>query len=293
MKGGLKSCALLAGALVLASCAFDYRLVDPAASAPQGGEDIQWRRYVSGIHLAEVSREDPPLRLYFARVDLTAPGLEVVTTPPNGEAPLETDGMRTTTFLRRADAALAINASQFRPVEQEEFAPKDVAGVAVFEGKQYSEDEGNQAVIAFHGDTAAIAEGLAQVEAHRADGVAPVGTAVAGRPIVLHEGRLRQFGPARHPRTAVGLDGAGETLFVLVAEGRMASRSIGLTLYEVGAWLRHLGAVDGLNLDGGGSSALVIRDGDGTPKRVNRTVHNPIFGSERVVANHLGFRVEE
>jgi exopolysaccharide biosynthesis protein len=66
-----------------------------------------------------------------------------------------------------------------------------------------------------------------------------------------------------------------------------------LTLYEVGAWLRHLGAVDGLNLDGGGSSALVIRGSDGTPERVNRTVHNPIFGSERVVANHLGVRVEE
>jgi exopolysaccharide biosynthesis protein len=201
--------------------------------------------------------------------------------------------MRTTTFLRRSGAALAINASQFRPVEQEEFAPKDVAGVAIFEGEQYSDDEGNQAVIAFHGDTATIAEGPAGVEARHSDGAAPVVTAVAGRPIVLEEGRVRQFGPARHPRTAVGVDGPGETLLVLVAEGRMASRSIGLTLYEVGAWLRHLGAVDGLNLDGGGSSALVIRGSDGTPERVNRTVHNPIFGSERVVANHLGVRVEE
>lgn len=280
--------------LLMASCAFDYRLVDPVASAPRGDEVIDWRPYAPGIELADVSRDDPPLRLYFARIDLAAPGLQVTTTPPNGGAPLDTAGMRTTTFLRRSGADLAVNASQFRPVEQQEFAPKDVAGVAVFESVQYSDDEGRQAVIAFRGNTAVIREDLPK---GAFDGASTrpgaIHTAVAGRPIVLEGGRLRKFGPARHPRTAAGVDDTGRVVYLLVAEGRMASRSIGLTLYEVGAWLRYLGSVDGLNLDGGGSSAMVIRDEGGAPRRVNRTVHNPIFGSERVVANHLGFRARE
>jgi exopolysaccharide biosynthesis protein len=72
----------------------------------------------------------------------------------------------------------------------------------------------------------------------------------------------------------------------------MATRALGLTLEEVAAWLRYLGASEGLNLDGGGSTTLVMRDPGDRVVRVNRTVDSPITGSERVVANHLGIRVD-
>ncbi len=268
------------------ACSIDYRFIGEGEAAPRGTETIDWEPYLPGIVLAEYRLEDPPQRLYFARVDLKRPDISVITTPPNGERPLEVDGMRTTTFLRRSGADLAVNASQFRPVEQDEFAPKDVAGVAVYEGRQYSPDEGAQDVIAFTGD------GRAVIGADIA-GIDGVRTAVAGRPIVLDDGAVRSFGPARHPRTGVGVSADGRTLYIVVAEGRMGSRSIGLTLSEVGLWLRLLGARDGLNLDGGGSSTLVVRDAAGEAVRVNRTVHNPILGNERVVANHLGIVVDE
>jgi hypothetical protein len=290
MTGDMQRIGLIVvAALVLVgtlACSIDYRFVGEGEAAPRGTETIDWDPYLPGIDLAEYRLEDPPQRLYFARVDLRRPEISVTTTPPNGERPLEVDGMRTTTFLRRSGADLALNASQFRPVEQEEFAPKDVAGVAVHEGRQYSPDEGAQDVIAFTGDGRAVI-------APDVTGVDDVRTAVAGRPIVLNDGAVRSFGPARHPRTGVGASPDGGTLYVVVAEGRMGSRSIGLTLSEVGLWLRLLGARDGLNLDGGGSSTLVVRDAAGEAVRVNRTVHNPILGNERVVANHLGIVVDE
>jgi exopolysaccharide biosynthesis protein len=61
----------------------------------------------------------------------------------------------------------------------------------------------------------------------------------------------------RHPRTAVGLsiDGA---LFVVVIYGREPLRSMGASVPEMANIMRSLGAVNALNLDGGGSSVMVV-----------------------------------
>jgi len=60
----------------------------------------------------------------------------------------------------------------------------------------------------------------------------------------------------RHPRTAVGVLGDGR-IVLFVADGRRPSHSLGMTLLELAAELRGLGAVEAMNLDGGGSSVLV------------------------------------
>lgn len=58
----------------------------------------------------------------------------------------------------------------------------------------------------------------------------------------------------RHPRAAVGVDGG--RVILLASDGR-ADGEAGLTLGELAELLAHLGAEDALNLDGGGSAALV------------------------------------
>lgn len=80
----------------------------------------------------------------------------------------------------------------------------------------------------------------------------------AGRDVLGEQSVRAEFGAARHPRTAVGWTAAGELLLVVV-DGRQPPYSAGMSLDEL-TWLFHrLGATDALNLDGGGSSALVIR----------------------------------
>lgn len=89
--------------------------------------------------------------------------------------------------------------------------------------------------------------------------------AVGGGPQLLAKGRLAGGGeglPAtlvehRHPRTAIGVLGDGRIL-LLVVDGRQPPHSLGMTIAELAMELQRLGAVEAMNLDGGGSSTMVV-----------------------------------
>ena len=90
--------------------------------------------------------------------------------------------------------------------------------------------------------------------------------AVSAGPMLLHNGSRRVtddeevfFGsaiPNVHPRTAAGRTADGR-LLLLVVDGRQPV-SRGVDLEQLAHIMEDLGAVDALNLDGGGSSALVV-----------------------------------
>jgi exopolysaccharide biosynthesis protein len=86
---------------------------------------------------------------------------------------------------------------------------------------------------------------------------------------------------AIHPRTAVGITGKQEALFVVV-DGRNAAYSNGIDYTELSLLLQALGAKDAINLDGGGSSTFIIRN----PNSHQLEVRNkPSDGSERPLSN--------
>lgn len=64
------------------------------------------------------------------------------------------------------------------------------------------------------------------------------------------------FAESRHPRTAAGVRADGRLLLVTV-DGRQPERSVGMTIAELAALLGELGAVEALNMDGGGSTTMV------------------------------------
>jgi exopolysaccharide biosynthesis protein len=64
------------------------------------------------------------------------------------------------------------------------------------------------------------------------------------------------FVAKRNPRTFAGIDRAGRTLLVTV-DGRSVDE-LGLSIPETADVARSLGMVDALNLDGGGSTAMVV-----------------------------------
>lgn len=63
-----------------------------------------------------------------------------------------------------------------------------------------------------------------------------------------------------NPRTAVGYADNGRRVLLVVFDGRQPGVSVGTTTRETAAFMRDLGASEALNLDGGGSTALVVRD---------------------------------
>ncbi len=62
---------------------------------------------------------------------------------------------------------------------------------------------------------------------------------------------------SRQPRTMAGLDARGRLLLVTV-DGRQSGGSEGFTLEEGAAFMRSLGALEAINLDGGGSTAMAV-----------------------------------
>jgi exopolysaccharide biosynthesis protein len=71
------------------------------------------------------------------------------------------------------------------------------------------------------------------------------------------ETMLPTFSTDRHPRTAIGALADGRALLVVV-DGRQPA-SVGMTLDELARLMIELGAVEAINLDGGGSSAMVVQ----------------------------------
>ena len=65
-----------------------------------------------------------------------------------------------------------------------------------------------------------------------------------------YEGFAAMLTDRRHPRSALGVLGDGR-IILLVVDGRRPSHSLGMTLLELTAELRRMGAVDAMNLDGG------------------------------------------
>jgi exopolysaccharide biosynthesis protein len=60
----------------------------------------------------------------------------------------------------------------------------------------------------------------------------------------------------RNPRTIAGVDAQGRTLLV-TADGRQTT-ALGLSIKESADVARSLGMVDAINLDGGGSTTMVV-----------------------------------
>jgi len=85
-------------------------------------------------------------------------------------------------------------------------------------------------------------------------------------------------------RTAAGRSADGRRLYLVALDGQ-AAVSGGLTVRELAVQLASMGAADGVNLDGGGSSTIVTR----LPGDNKVTVdNNPSGGAERPVANGIG-----
>jgi exopolysaccharide biosynthesis protein len=79
----------------------------------------------------------------------------------------------------------------------------------------------------------------------------------------------------------------------MVVDGRQNGYSEGVTFPELGELLISYGVYTGVNLDGGGSSTLVIKGADGKPRVLNSPIDLNVPGKERAVGNHLGLYIKK
>jgi exopolysaccharide biosynthesis protein len=196
-------------------------------------------------------------------------------------------------FVRDYGCVAGINANPFDKVSARVGEPRSIAGITVAGGfLAAAPDPRYDALVLYEDGSAAI---VSQGDLDEA-ALAGARNAVGGFFVVLRDGapaqRLQdQAGEAapRHPRSAAGLSADGRTLDLLAVDGRRHG-SVGATERELAVLLQRLGADDGLNFDGGGSTALALRYSDGTIRPVNTPIHGLIPGKERAVATCLGIR---
>ena len=278
---------------LLVACLVVSAVASPAGAkeAPLDWPDVLvWRRPFVGVESTDVVLTQPrPLRLHAVRVDLNAEGVSVCTDDDNGDRPEETDGLRTSSFLTQKGCQVAINGAPFWPGRKDEGMPQNVVGLVVSNGVLVSpvDAEPARAALVFRSGVASIESPPIVLEG--------VDTAVGGFGVVLRGGepvRDETSPPdvldGRHPRSAIGLADEGRTLLLVAVDGRQEGYSEGVDLAELGTLLSRLGADDGLNLDGGGTTTLVMADSAGQARQVNRPIDGGNPGQERVSASHLG-----
>ena len=161
---------------------------------------------------------------------------------------------------------------------------------------------GATAVLAAYGTTSARLDSITRctsgVRVHHAftPNRGPLTMVIGGWPRVVQDGKniggiadslegtFPRFSETRHPRSAIGFSRDSATVFLVAVDGRQESAD-GMSLTELGDFLLSIGVYQGMNFDGGGSTALVI---DG--KLANKPSDQ---AGERAVGNAILVRVRK
>jgi hypothetical protein len=244
-----------------------------------------------GVNYQREVRNSPrPMVIHVVTVDLRAPGIRLLVTPGDPKAERSLKARTTSRFLVEYGVQVAINGSGFTPWYSNNllsYYPHsgdtvEPIGFAASQGTVYSENSEDQPVL-YLSRTNQARFGLQTGKIYNA---------ISGNAMIVQDGRVRpDLEGKTDPRTAIGLDKRGRNLVIIVVDGRQPGYSEGATLEELASIMVEHGVYTGMNLDGGGSSTLVVERG-GRPAVLNSPINNGIPGRERPVGNHLGIFAE-
>lgn len=254
--------------------------------------------HARGTNAPDASNPDRTV-VNVARVDLTDPDIRLKPTPRiatgYNDGFRETGGMTVSRYLQTQKAQLAINANFFDQGQYylPEGTPMDLGGLSIREGEVVSSQDSavDSSVIAFDSSnrpsviytnwpaqsTAGVFTAVAGVYPVVVKG-ANVAHSYANLPGNLHDAQ---------PRTLYGISADRRYLYLMTIDGRQPGYSVGALDYESANWMLAVGAADAINMDGGGSTTLVIENSLGLPERLNSSSAVADSGKERTVGSHL------
>lgn len=165
----------------------------------------------------------------------------------------------TSTTCKAEDALVGINASYFGTTSSGfvRIDGKDVCAGTKYADNRYYQNNG---VFVLNSNVA----GIKAVENNAAAAKLPDENIQCCGPLLILNDVDQQQADVdhcniEHPRTVVGVTADGRVLFVTV-DGRFDNKAIGMSTTMLQELMRLLGATHALNLDGGGSSTMYIKD---------------------------------
>lgn len=283
--------------------AFLLVVVCAAALSVHASETVSYPFF--GItHTDRTDSVPRPLRIHVITIDLNNPHVGFLMTPQSG--PRDTLIQTTRQFLVARSAQLAVNAHFFTPFPDDGSGTTWLISLAASsatngpEGHAYAPFERNLGG-AFQNDLPAVnidANNVATLVYQAAGDVTGYATdppvvlynAVSGNEQLLRDGIIvsgtTSFDTTLNPRTAIGL-APGNKLVLLTVDGRQSGVSEGVTTAELAGLLHEdYGVTDAINLDGGGSTTLVMADPVARVVNVPVGVNN-VPNSERSVGSSL------
>jgi hypothetical protein len=247
----------------------------------------------SGVtYIRDVRQQPAAMIVYIVKIDLTNPNIHFLVTPGELSDNRQLPARTTSQFLTEFHLQVAINGDYFTPWHSYsifDYYPHVgdfviTSGFASSQGKIYSKgSEGHPTLYISKDNMVSFSKSESDIY-----------NAVSGNVILVQEGKSTvenltdPYHTDRHPRTAVGLTQDGKTLLLILVDGRQPNYSEGASMIEMSSVAIQYGAYTALNLDGGGSSTLVMENSSGAPLVLNSPIDNYIPGRERPVANHLG-----
>ncbi len=250
------------------------------------------QRLFAGItYSRRVAISPRPMIIHIITIDAREAGVKFLVTPPDDKAGSFPLRARTTTeFMQDYGVQIAINGDGFSPWwshSPADYYPHDgdpvhPRGFTASRGRVYWTTDANLPTLY-----------LSTRNYPSFDAPAKPYNAVSGDPMLVAGGSPIPDldNNELHPRTAIGYSRNGRYLYLVVVDGRQPFYSEGITLKELADLMVSLGAQYAMNLDGGGSSTMVVQGPDGQPKVVNSPIDNYIPGRERPIADHLGVYV--
>jgi len=271
-------------------CAVSY-LNDLGTNAPQQ----LTQKIFSGVTYYRKEMESPrKMVAHVLAIDTRVDGLKCLVTPPSHESGTMCT-RKTSKFLEEFGLQVAVNGDGFKYLDQDTYDPSQycpnggepvkVNSYAASRGTVYSQRWPGRPIMYINKNNDVTFN----------DPSGAIYNAVSGDRMLVEKGKVvdNLESQSVEPRTAAGTNQNGRWLFLVVIDGRQTGYSEGATFPELANFLLSLGVYAGLNLDGGGSSAMVIEGELGGPFVLNSPIEGMIPGNESAVSNHLGFWVKK
>jgi|GEM_PF-1336650 len=241
-------------------------------------------------YVRDVRKTPRKLMIHVIAIDLNVSKATFLVTPPSGGSAAPLCTRTTAKFLKEFGVQIAINGDGFT-------YPKNIPnrcglgsdpvkpnGFAASGGTVYNTGGGETTFYVNRKNVGTI-------------NIAPGNPlhAVSGDRLLVANGKPAKGLDATllNPRSALGLSQNGRRLILMVVDGRQPGYSEGIYFTELAALMIYYGVYTGMNLDGGGSTSLVVQGADKQPLVLNSPIDSNVQGQQRAVANHLGLFVRK
>ncbi|GAB5493256.1 MAG: hypothetical protein Phog2KO_34710 [Phototrophicaceae bacterium] len=254
---------------------------------------IERQALFEGVLYSRAVSQNPPLLYHVIEVDLSVAGLEFFSTPADPIEGFDYTARTTSDFLEDYDLQIAINGDFFDPwysYTPFNYYPHRGDGV---NARGLAMADGDITSAGYAPDFSSTLYITADNQASFTRPNTDIQTAISGNTMIVENGEYaitnqNDYLSNRHPRTAIALDENNQTLLLFVVDGRQPNYSIGATIPELADVIIEHGGYSALNLDGGGSVAMVMADENGDAHLLNSAIHTRIPYRERPIANHFG-----